>query len=108
MRGTGGLRTEGTAYMLCCSIGVFVASQLYAAFIGLRALFFGVPDEMKMLAEEVRPASGLLAFTSGRFAMAVMFGTAGLAVAYAVTVSGLAKATEWVPVMSSLCRGITG
>ena len=75
--------------MLCCSIGVFLLSQLYAGLIGLRALFFGQRDDL----------DGLIGQAAGR-------PSRGLSVAYAVNDTAAAHAADWIPIMSSLCSSV--
>jgi hypothetical protein len=94
--------------MLCCSIGVFLLSQLYAGLIGLRALFFGQRDDLDGLIGQAagRPSRGTLAFSRPRFALAIGLGMAGLSVAYAVNDTAAAHAADWIPIMSSLCSSV--
>ena len=94
--------------MLCCSIGVFLLSQLYAGLIGLRALFFGQRGDFDGMIGQgaTGPSRGALAFSRPRFALAVGLGMAGLSVAYAVNDTTAAHAADWLPIMSSLCSSV--
>lgn len=92
--------------MLCCSIGLFLLSQLYAGLIGLRALFFGPRDDFDGLRGIGSAKGGALAFSPPRFAIAVAVGLVGLTVAYAVSDTATAQAADWMPIMTSLCRAV--
>ena len=94
--------------MLCCSIGVFLLSQLYAGLIGLRALFFGQRDDFnRPVGYQNGPSSsGAFTFSRPRFVFAVALGMIGLAVAYAVNDNAAAHAADWIPIMSSLCISV--
>ncbi len=91
--------------MLCCSIGVFLLSQLYAGLLGLRALFLGDCDDFDRQSRSGR-GTAVLAFSRPRFAVAMMIGIAGLSVALAVANTAAAHATTWMPILSSICRGL--
>lgn len=94
--------------MLCCSIGVFLLSQLYAGLIGLRALFFGQRDDFDGMIGHMASGSsrGAFAYSRPRFAFAVGLSMAGLSVAYAVSDTAAAHAADWIPIMSSLCSSV--
>lgn len=92
--------------MLCCSIGAFILSQLYAGAVALRALLFGAPDDLRVPVSR-RGAGAIMAsaldFSRTRMAVALMIGMAGLAVAFAVRDTAMAHGQGWVPVATAFC-----
>lgn len=86
--------------MLCCSIAAFILSQLYAGLMGLRALFFGAPDDF---AVKPAPVALMPLYSRSRLLVAMTVGMIGLSVAWAVGSAGTARAAGWVPVATSFC-----
>lgn len=86
--------------MLCCSIAAFILSQLYAGLMGLRALFFGAPDDF---VPRSAPIALMPRYSRSRLLAAMTVGMIGLSVAWGVGSAGTARAAGWVPVATSFC-----